>query len=716
MITLILEGIHCASCANKIEFYSKQIPEVKTLFVNFVNSSMNIELENINDKEKVLKDIKNIIAKYEPHVNVIEKDNSSEISSEDSFRNSSQINSNEKNKRSVINYFLDDYKSVIGIMVFIIINIFELKFLFEMSLYVAAYVLIGWNVVRSALRNIFAGDIFDENFLMFIATIGAFAIGEFNEAVAVMLFYKIGENFQDYAVDNSRRSIKDLINIKADYASKIVDDKIIKVIPEDLKVGDIIVVRPGEKIPIDGEVLEGYSWVDTSPLTGESVPKKYTVGNQIISGFINKNSVLRIEVKKPFKESAVAKILNLIENAGANKSRTEKFITKFARYYTPIVVVSALVIAFVPYFILPGQILSDWIQRGLIFLVVSCPCALVVSIPLGYYAGIGASSKEGILIKGGQYLDVLREVDTIVFDKTGTLTKGILTVTELNINKNYSKKFVLECAATAEALSDHPIANAITRCYNEQLFINYVDDFEEIPGKGIQANYKDHHVVVGNSKLMMDKGIIIEKIQTEGTIVYVAIDNIYYGNFVIADEIKENAIHLVKKLKDVGVSNVVMFTGDQVNVAKAITEKLGIDYLNADLLPQDKVEEFNKLKEKSTQSKIAFVGDGINDAPVLAMSDVGISMGALGSDVAVEASDVVLMTDEPAKIIKGIKISQYTHKIVMQNIYFALGIKLIVLLLGALGMANMWGAVFADVGVALLAVLNVSRIFYINKK
>lgn len=716
MITLILEGIHCASCANKIEFYSKQIPEVKTLFFNFVNSSMKIELEDIGDKEKVLKDIKDIIAKYEPQVNVIEKDNYSEISSEDSCRNCSNLNSREKNKHSVINYFLNDYKSIIGIIIFILINILELKFLFEISLYVAAYILIGWNVVHSALRNIIAGDIFDENFLMFIATIGAFAIGEFNEAVAVMLFYKIGENFQDYAVDNSRKSIKDLINIKADYASKIVDEKIIKVIPEDLRVGDIIVVKPGERIPIDGEVLEGCSWVDTSPLTGESVPRKYTVGNQIISGFINKNSVLKIEVKKPFKESAVAKILNLIENAGANKSKTEKFITKFARYYTPIVVISALAISFIPYFILPGQSLNDWIQRGLIFLVVSCPCALVVSIPLGYYGGIGASSKEGILIKGGQFLDVLREIDTIVFDKTGTLTKGILTVTELNINNNYSEKFVLECAATVEALSDHPIANAITRCYNEHLFINYVDDFEEIPGKGIQANYKGHHVVVGNSKLMMDEGIIFDNIQTEGTIVYVAIDNIYYGNFVIADEIKENAMQLVKKLKDVGVNNVVMFTGDQFNVAKVITEKLGIDYLRADLLPQDKVEEFNKLKEESSQSKIAFVGDGINDAPVLAMSDVGISMGALGSDVAVEASDVVLMTDEPAKIIKGIKISQYTHKIVMQNIYFALGIKLIVLLLGALGMANMWGAVFADVGVALLAVLNVSRIFYINKK
>ncbi|WP_152802163.1 heavy metal translocating P-type ATPase [Alkalibaculum sporogenes] len=698
MEVVILEGLNCSSCADKIEQKVKQLPEIKNSFIDFVDSSIKFELDSIEDREKVLKSIKEIVNTYEPHVVVREKEKI-------------EIGRLPAKKSSICTYFIKDYKLIVGIALFVI-SMFISNPQIKLVLYVGSYLLIGWNVIITAFRNILKREVFDENFLMTIATIGAFAIGEYAEGVAVMFFYKIGELFQDYAVDNSRKSIKDLVNIKASYANKIIKNELIKVSPEDLSVGDIIVVKAGEKVAVDGEVVEGLSWVDTSPITGESVPRKFAIGDMILSGYINNNSVLNVRVTKEYSESTVAKILNLIENASAKKSQTEKFITKFARYYTPVVVFAAMAISFIPPLLMSGQSLGQWVHRGLIFLVISCPCALVVSIPLGYFAGIGAASKEGILIKGGQYLEVLKNINTIVFDKTGTLTKGVFTVNKVFVKNEEDKEFMIECAAKSEALSSHPLATSITRYYEGNIDIKEIDDFEEIGGKGIRANYRGHQVLVGNSKLMSQEGILVDQVDEGGTVSYVAIDNKYYGYLVISDEVKPGIETLVYNLKKQGIKEVVMFTGDQSRVANEIKHKLKIDRVKAELLPQDKVSEFEKLKNNDIKSHIAFVGDGINDAPVLAIADVGISMGALGSDAAIEASDVVLITDEPNKIVEGIKIAKFTNKIVIQNIILALGVKALVLILGAFGLANMWAAIFADVGVALIAILNVTRIYF----
>ena len=545
---------------------------------------------------------------------------------------------------------------------------------------------------------------------MSIATIGAVAIGEVPEAVGVMLFYKIGEYLQGIAVGKSRKSITSLMQIRPDSGNLKVGSEIKVVSPEDIRIGDIIVVKPGEKIPLDGVVVDGYSMVDTSALTGESVLREIGVGDDALSGFINKNALLTIEVTKEFGESTVSKILDLVENASSKKSKTENFISKFAKYYTPFVLFSAIVIAFIPPIITSGAKFSDWFYRGLVFLVVSCPCALVLSIPLSFFSGIGNSSKYGILIKGSNYLEALKSVDTVVFDKTGTLTKGVFNVTKVHAVK-ISEEELIEYAAYAEANSNHPIAKSIVNYYKGNIDLGKINEFEEIAAHGIKIKYNNLHILAGNDKLMKLENILYLPTNEVGTVVYIAVNGAYRGYIVISDEIKEDSKEAIRNLKLSGVKEVVMLTGDNEKVANKIANELGIDKVYSNLLPNEKVERLEEIfEEKSEKQKVAFVGDGINDAPVLARADVGIAMGALGSDAAIEAADVVLMTDEPIKISKAIEISRKTNKIVWQNIIFALGVKAIVLILSAGGVATMWEAIFADVGVALIAVLNAMRV------
>lgn len=719
---LILEGLNCTSCAGKIEDRTNKIKGVKKAVINFVTGTMEIEFEDENDKQKIIDQIKKIVNKLEPHVVIRLKNKDDEgthinISSCEVCDISEESESDKpKEKKGLIRYFLTHYRLLAGIAVYIYAIFLGNLFLDPLIWYLLGYVLIGFDVIKAALKNILRRDVFDENFLMFIATVGAFSIGEYGEGVAVMLFYEIGEVFQAYAVDNSRRSIKDLVDLKAMYANKYSDGQVEKVFPESLKVGDEILIKPGEKIPVDGQIYEGRSLFDTSALTGESLPRELSVGDSVLGGFINSTSAVKAVVKKAYKDSAVAKILDLIENASAKKSNTEKFITKFARYYTPAVVFMAVAISIVPT-ILTGEPFSDWLHRGLIFLVISCPCALVISIPLGYFGGIGAASKEGILIKGSQYLEALKNMDTVVFDKTGTLTKGIFQVTEIVVSEGVGKDEVLESAALAESMSNHPIAASILEAYKGEVPLHLIEKHTDVGGKGVKVSYNGKEILAGNHKLMEEAGIKHLEFMDIGTVVHVAKDGRYLGYILIADEIKDGSVGLVEELKAQGIRKTVMFTGDHKNIADYVAGILGIDEATSELLPQEKVEQFEKIKrDKKTNATTGFIGDGINDAPVLAMADIGISMGSLGSDAAVEASDIVLMKDDPGKLVLGIKIAKYTNKIVIQNIVFALGIKAVVMMLGALGYANMWAAVFADVGVALIAVLNVSRIFYIGTK
>jgi Cd2+/Zn2+-exporting ATPase len=550
---------------------------------------------------------------------------------------------------------------------------------------------------------------------MKIATIGAFAIGEFPEGVAVMLFYETGEFMQGLAVNRSRKSIAELMDIRPDYANLKIGDKIKKVSPEEVEIGDYIIVKPGEKFPLDGEVSEGESMVNTSALTGESVPREVEVGSEVLGGFINKNGLLTIKVSKKYGESTVSKILDLVQNASSKKAPTENFITKFARYYTPVVVFAAIALAFVPPLVIEGAAFSEWIYRALIFLVISCPCALVISIPLGFFGGIGGASRNGILVKGGNYLEALNNVETVVMDKTGTLTKGVFKVTKVISSNGFSKEELIEYAAYTESYSNHPIAISILKAYENEVDKSQIEDYNEISGHGTKAIVKGKEVLAGNVKLMEKENIQYNQFDEEGTIVHLAIDGKYVGYIVISDEIKEDARKAIKGLKEVGVKQIVMLTGDNRRVAKKVAETLGIDKVFSELLPQHKVEKVEMLeKEKSKKGKLIFVGDGINDAPVLARSDIGVAMGGLGSDAAIEAADVVIMTDEPSKLVSAIKIANRTKRIVMQNIIFALAVKGGFLTLGALGYATMWEAVFADVGVALIAVLNAMRVMKVK--
>ena len=606
--------------------------------------------------------------------------------------------------------------AVIYVPLFVLEHMGKLEFQSEIPvqflLFMIPYLIVGWDIIYRAVRNISHGQVFDENFLMCIATFGALGVKEYSEAVAVMLFYQIGELFQSYAVNRSRQSISAMMDICPEYANIEEDGKLKQVDPDDVEIGTEIVIKAGERVPLDGVVVSGTSFVDTSALTGESVPREVTEGSEIISGCVNGSGLLKVCTTKEFDDSTVAKILELVENASSKKAHVENFITKFAKYYTPIVVCAAVVLAFLPPIILGGGF-AEWIQRACIFLVISCPCALVISVPLGFFGGIGAASKQGVLVKGSNYLEALSEMKTIVFDKTGTLTKGEFVVSEV-IPNGWEKEGLLEVAALAEGYSDHPISAALKKAYEEaelgELSMDRVEQAEEIAGHGIKAKIDGRVVYAGNAKLMEEKGVEYEPCTVPGTVVYLAAEKEFLGTIVISDTVKPEAKRAIAQLKQSGVKKTVMLTGDRKDVGEAVAESLGIDEVYTDLLPGDKVDKVEALLgELGEKEKLGFVGDGINDAPVLSRADIGIAMGSMGSDAAIEAADVVLMDDNILKISSIMRIAGKTLQIVHQNIVFALGVKVLVLILGALGMANMWEAVFADVGVSVIAILNSMR-------
>ena len=687
-----LKNLDCASCASKIEDNLTKLGEVKFVTVNFANSTMTIDTDNL---EKVKARIKEI----EPEVIVEDVDKEKTIVSTSELA---------ENKWTII-------KAVSGILLLIAGMIFEKEIhntpyhIAEYLVFGTGYLIVGWKVISSAVKNIIRGQFFDEQFLMTIATLGAFAIDQMPEAMAVMLFYVVGELFQDIAVNRSRKSIKALLEIKPEYANLLTDGETAKVSPESIKVGDTIIVKAGEKIPLDGEVIDGSSFIDTSALTGESVPRKLKEKDMALSGTINQTGVLTIKVTKIFSESSVSKILELVENASSKKAETEKFITTFAKYYTPIVVIGALLLAILPPLLFSGQTFSEWIYRALVVLVISCPCALVISIPLGYFGGIGSASRKGILVKGSNFLDALTQVKTVVFDKTGTLTKGEFKVSEVVTSNGFTKEQILEYAAYAETNSNHPVAKSISDAFGKDIESKRIKQVEEISGHGIKAVIDGKTVLAGNDKLLHKENIVHPVCSVEGTVVHVAIDTVYAGYIIISDTLKDDAIEAIEKLKAKNIQT-VMLTGDNQFAAAAFAKKLGIDKYFYELLPEDKVKHIETLIHESKGGKVAFVGDGINDAPVIARADIGIAMGALGSDAAIETADVVLMTDSPSKVALAIDVAKTTRNIVWQNIYFAMGVKLIFIVLGVFGVATMWEAVFGDMGVALIAVFNAIRI------
>jgi Cd2+/Zn2+-exporting ATPase len=714
---LILKGLACANCSAKIETKIKELQGVNKAYIDFASGKLIMEA-NKRDLTRITEEAIKIIKDIEPHVNVIEESKENLYNDdhghhhcdghcddhEHTHTHDHHHSHGEGNNRKEL------IKLGIGAVLFIVGLVFKFSQPIEFGIFFISYILVGGEVLLRAGRNILRGQIFDENFLMAIATVGAFAIGEFPEGAGVMIFYQAGEFMQGLAVNRSRKSIAELMDIRPDYANLKIGNDLKKVSPEEVNIDDIIVVKPGEKVPLDGIVIEGTSTLDTSALTGESMPRDVVVGSEVLGGFINKNGLLTIKVDKDFSESTVSKILDLVQNASSKKASIEKFITKFARYYTPIVVFSALALAVIPPLVIEGATFSQWLYRALIFLVVSCPCALVISIPLGFFGGIGGASKSGILIKGGNYLEALNNVDTVVFDKTGTLTKGVFKVTEIKAKSHISKEELLELAAFAESYSNHPIAASILKEYGKEVNKEDIESYDELSGYGISAVIRGKKVLAGNDKLMKQKNIEFDDTHFTGTIVHIVVDKEYAGHIIISDEIKLDAENAIKELKAIGVNKTVMLTGDNRKVAEKVAESLGLDKVYSELLPQHKVEKLEQLdKEKKSKGNLIFVGDGINDAPVLARSDIGVAMGALGSDAAIEAADVVLMTDEPLKLVSAIKIAKKTKRIIWQNIVFALGVKVIVMILGAMGMATMWAAVFADVGVALIAVLNSMR-------
>ena len=610
-------------------------------------------------------------------------------------------------------------KQLIKIIISLLLVVISLLLKFDTELYsnilyVIAYIIVGYDIVLKAVRNIFKGKVFDENFLMTVATIGAFCIGEFPEAVAVMLFYQIGELFQSYAVDRSRKSVASLMDIRPDYANVYREDEIERVDPDEVNIGEIILVKPGEKIPLDGIVVDGESMLNTQALTGESVPRKVTVNDEVLSGCINNDGILKIKVSKEFEESTVSKILDLVENASSRKSKSENFISKFAKYYTPIVVIVSVALAVIPPLVIKEALFSDWLYRALSFLVVSCPCALVISIPLSFFGGIGAASKIGVLIKGSNYLEALASAEIVVCDKTGTLTEGVFKVQKIKAI-GYSDDELLRYAAYAEGFSNHPISISLKQAYSKEINEKLVTETQEISGKGVLAKVDGKMVLVGNEKIMKEYNIKFQKSEETGTIVYVAINDEFAGTILIADKIKEDSYKAVKLFKNNNVKKVVMLTGDRDNISESIANELNLDEYHAELLPQDKVSWVEKLMtQKSSGGKLIFVGDGINDAPVLALSDIGVAMGGLGSDAAIEVADVVIMTDEPSKIANSVQISKKTMRIVKQNIVFAIAVKIGVLILSAFGVSTMWEAVFADVGVSVLAIVNALRVLRIK--
>lgn len=721
---LLLEGLHCAGCASKIEDRVRNLEEVKEAALNFATSTLIITADR-KDILTVVEKTTNIVTNLEPHTKIIDKerlkDSNEDIGVNCGCRDNGHATVNKNlsiiensNKHGYLVGNIDNnqkrlLKFGIGITFFILAKFLEGQ-TFSILMYLVSYLIIGGEILTLSFRNILRGEVFDENFLMSVASIAAFSVGEYPEAVMVMFLYEIGEYFQERAVNSSRKSISSLMDIRPEYANLKIENDIKKVSPDRVNIGDIIIVKPGEKVPLDGVIIEGKSAVDTSALTGESIPRDVKVGEIILSGFINISGLLTIKVNKSFKESAVSRILDLVQNAATKKAKAEKFVTKFAKYYTPAVVITALVIAVLPPIVKGGDF-STWVYRAATFLVVSCPCALVISVPLGYFAGIGASSKAGILVKGGNYLEALTDVSVVVFDKTGTLTKGNFKVTDIMPKQNINKEELLKYTAYVESFSNHPIAKSIIDEYTGELHKANIKTYKEVTGNGVEAVVNGIRVASGNKNFIEALGIKCDEVNDNGTVVYTAIDNKYAGYIVIKDEIKKDSASGIRMLKESGVKKIVMLTGDRKENAEAVSEKLKIQHVYAELLPHEKVDKLEELyNEKNHKEKLVFVGDGINDAPVLARADIGIAMGAVGSDAAIEAADIVIMNDEPSKIASVIKIAQKTKKIVMQNIYFTLSVKLLVLFLSAFGIASMWLAVFADVGVALIAVFNSMRI------
>ena len=691
-----LQGIHCANCMSKVENELKRLDGVKKASVDFSLGRVVLGSE----RELNLEEVKAAVVRIEPHVKV--------------FEDEPYAPQNRSKAQSKSLLFEDTLISAIRSPRFLSFAFGAILFFFalllgdSLALYVLAYLLIGGEVLLFALKNIARREIFDENFLMGIATIGAFVIGEYPEAVAVMFFYRVGEFFQSLAVERSRKSITSLLHIRPEFARIENDGTVCEIPPSEVPLGSVIIIRAGERVPLDGIVLSGSSSLDLSALNGESLPKDVNAGDEILSGAINKQGTLRVQTTKIFQESTIAKILDLVQNASSKKAKTEQFITKFARYYTPAVVFFALLLALIPPLFVEGASFEAWLARALVFLVVSCPCALVISIPLGFFAGIGKASKEGILIKGGNFLEALQEVDTLVFDKTGTLSKGVFEVARIDALKGSSKEEVLRLAALSESHSNHPIARSIQRAFGEEVKCE-IAEYTEHSGYGVSAMIGGAHVLCGSAKLMEEQGVAYEITQaTLGeSVVYVARDGVLLGNICLRDEIKDGAKSAVDSLKRMGIARFLVLSGDKNESVKQVATALGIAY-KAELLPHQKVEELERITKAG--AKAAFIGDGINDAPSLAISHVGIAMGAMGSDAAIEASDVVIMNDEIGKVATAIKIAKNTHAVVWQNIIFALGVKGAILIMGAMGIATMWEAVFGDVGVALIAVLNASRV------
>ena len=699
----LLKGLDCPNCSAKIEKEVGELEGVALSEVNLMKQTLTVSMDH-NKAASMLDMVTTIVHSHEPDVEVSEQ------------KADTSVAPDKKEKTPV--YSDDDKKLTIrlisGAVIYAVgmgLTLFgHVSLPVELGVLIVAYIILGWDVVWQAVKNITRGQIFDEHFLMSLSTIGAFAIGEYPEAVAVMLFYQVGEFFQSLAVKRSRKSISDLMDIRPDSATVRRNGELVVVAPETVSIGELIVVKPGEKIPLDGIVTEGESMLDTRALTGESVPRSIRKGEEALSGCVNQSGVLTIKVTKSFGESTVTKIIDLVENASSRKAPTENFITTFARYYTPIVVGMAAILAIIPPVILGGG-WSEWLRRSFVFLIVSCPCALVISIPLTFFGGIGAASKRGVLVKGSNYLEALNKVSVVVFDKTGTLTKGVFKVVDITVEFGFTKEQVLEYDAQAESYSNHPIAKSIQEAFGKTIDQSVLSGYEEISGHGIRVLIGGKKVLAGNSKLMDSEKVSYAACQSAGTKVYIAVDGRYAGCIVIADEVKDDSQNAIASLKKIGVEKTVMLTGDDEKIGKAVAEQLGLDEYYAQLLPDQKVEKLEYLDQHKTKgSKLAFVGDGINDAPVLARADVGIAMGGLGSDAAIEAADVVLMTDEPSKLVDAIDVAKATKRIVMQNIIIALGIKSVFLILGALGIAGMWEAVFGDVGVTIIAVLNAMRI------
>lgn len=689
-LKLYVKNLDCANCANKIEAYVRKMDNIKDASMNFSQGVLFVELQDASRSEDTIKAIMAVIPTLEDGVTV------------------EREKSTEEEKPSRMFSFQENARLYLGILLFAAAVVLEAQS-WSVWLFLAAYVMAGGKVVYIALRNILKGEVFDENFLMSVATIGALAIGSYEEAVAVMIFYEIGEMFQSYAVNRSRKSISSLMNIRADYANLWKDGKEVRVSPEAVGLHDLIVIKPGERVPLDGVIVEGTSSLDTSALTGESLPRDVGVQDEVLAGVVNLSGVLKVEVSKAYGESTVSRILELVENASSKKAPMEKFITRFAKVYTPTVVFLAIALVVLPMLFIPDAVFTDWLYRALTFLVVSCPCALVISVPLGMFAGIGAASKSGILIKGGNYLEALKDIDTVVFDKTGTLTKGVFTVTQIHAIQR-SEDELLEMAAYAENYSTHPIALSIRKAYAKTIDAERLSRYEEVAGNGIHVQLDQHELLVGNYKLMQANGITYEEHDALGTIVHIAVDGTYEGYIVIDDEIKETSKEAIASLKSSGVKKCVMLSGDRYKVGEHVASVLGLDEVHMQLLPADKVEKVEELlQQESEHGKLAFVGDGINDAPVLARADIGVAMGGIGSDAAIEAADVVLMKDDPSALSTAIRIAGKTMQILWQNIVFSLGIKVVILILTAFGMANMWMGVFADVGVTLIAILNSMR-------